>query len=273
MAAALIDRPGRYRHWAVASIISLALLPSVALADRTYFVRTYTPYVDEAGESEVALWLTSKSGKQDPAEDATLLPRAEWEHAISSRLTGAVLLNFLRPSSGPFTLESASLQAVYQFAEPGRLAADPAVYLEVTESGDELEIYSQLLLARHFKGCVGALNLKSEFSFRHDQAERLESGAVLENGVAGEIAGGLAYGVGRRLAVGIEAYARTEHANFGPQSAAIVSIGPSLNLQMGEIQLAVGALRQVQGTPHTSDVLNLVDFERTELRVVISVEL
>jgi len=273
MAAALSGSPGRHRVWAVALSISLLFLPSLALADRTYFIKTYTPYVDEAGESEVALWLTSMSGKQDPAEGATLLPRAEFEHAISSRLTGAVLLNSYSPAGGPLTLESLSLQAVYQLAEPGRLAMDPAGYLQVTESGEELEAYLQLLLARHYKGWIGAVNLKGEFAFRHDEAEHLENGEVLKNEFAGEISGGLAYGVGRRLAVGIEAYARSEHANYGPESAAIVALGPSLNLELGEIQLAVGALRQVSGTPRTSGDLNLENFERTELRVVVSLEL
>ena len=249
------------------------LLPSAALADRSYFLRTYTPYVDEAGEDEVSLWLTSKSGWQDPAEAATLVPRAEWEHAITSRLTGAAFLNFLRPAGGPLVLESSSLAAVYQFAEPGRLAADPAAYMQVTGAGDEIEVYAELLLARHLNRWLGAVNLISEFAFTNDPDERLENGAVLKNSGAWEITGGLAYGVGRPLAVGFEGRARTEHANFGRQSAALIAIGPSLNLQLGETQLSLGALRQVSGTPRKSGSLNLVDFERTELRVVIAVEL
>ena len=258
---------------AVAALLLLALLPSAALADRRYFLNTYTPYLDQAGESEVEVWLTSKHGKQDPTEGAMLAPRAELEYAIRSRLTGSVYLNFLRPAGEPLKYESTSAEFIYRLAAPGRFAVDPAAYLEITESGDELELETKLLLARHYGRWVAAANLIGEFEFRHNDKERLASGAVLRNGIAGELAAGVAYGVGRRVAVGVEARGRTEHPNFGRQSAALFAAGPTFNLQLGEVQVALGALSQIRGAPRTSGDRNLVDFERTQLRMVVGIEL
>lgn len=258
---------------AAAALLTLCVLPSVSGADRRYFLNTYTPYVDQAGEHELEVWLTSKSGKQDPTERATLAPRAEWEYAMTSRLSGAAYLNFLRPSDGPLQFDSSSLQFIYRLAAPGAWIADPAAYLEVTESGDELELETKLLLARHLDRWVAATNLIGAFEFRHDDAERLPDGTVLRNGYAAEITGGLSYGVGRRVALGVEARGRSEHPNFGPRSGALFSAGPSFNLQLGEVQVAVGVLRQIRGTPRTTGRRNLVDFEKTQVRVVVGFEL
>ena len=266
-------RPRRPGAGVLGAILLLVLVPAGTRADRRYFLNTYTPYTDQAGESEVELWLTSNHGKQDPAEGATLLPRAEWEYAITSRLSGAAYLNFLRPAGESLKFESTSAEFIYRLAELGRFAVDPAAYLEITESGEELELETKLLIARHFGRWVAATNVIGEFEFRHNDEELLASGAVLRNGVAGELTGGVAYGVGRRVAIGLEARGRTEHPNFGRQAAALFAAGPAVNLQLGRIQMALGALWQVSGTPRTRSDLNLVDFERTQVRVVAGVEL
>jgi hypothetical protein len=273
MTLSISERP-KWRGLTVAAVsLALCALPSASLADRRYFLNTYTPYVDQAGESEVEVWLTAKHGKQDPAERASLAPRAEWEYAINSRLTGAAYLNFLRPSDGSLHLDSSSLEFIYRLAEPGGHIVDPAAYLEITESGDELEIETKLLLARHLDRWLAATNLIGEFEFRHDDVERLADGTVLRNGVAAEITGGLSYGVGRRLALGFEARGRSEHPNFDRQAAALFSAGPSLNFQLGEFQAALGVLRQIRGTPRTAGGRNLLDFEKTQVRLVIGFEL
>jgi hypothetical protein len=92
----------------LAALLMFSLPAAVAHADRRYFLLTYTPYLEPAGESEVEWWLTSKVGKQDPAEGATWESRAELEHALTSRLTGAVYLNFQRPPGGPLKWASSS---------------------------------------------------------------------------------------------------------------------------------------------------------------------
>ena len=252
--------------------LALLLLPAAAMADRRYFLETYTPYLGEAKESEVELWLTSKTGKQDPDEAATLESRAEWEYGLTSRLSGALYLNLLRPPGGHLKAESGSLELIYRPTER-QLAVDPAVYLEITESGDELELEPKLLLAHRFRQWIAATNLIGELEFRHNDEELLPSGAVLKKQIAGELSAGVAFDLHRRLAVGAEALARTEHANFGRQSAALLALGPTVTAQVGEAQLGLEVLQQLRGTPRTSGDRNLVDFEKTQWRLVLGVEL
>jgi hypothetical protein len=263
----------RHRVPVVAALVALLLIPSVASADRLYFLLSYTPYLDPAGESEVELWGTSRRGKQDPAEGPTTESRLEWEYSISSRLTGSAYLNFSRPPGGPLKFDSPSLGFIYQPVQVGRVFGDPALYLEVTESGDELELEPKILLGRRTNRWIGALNLGGEFLFRHNDEELLASGKVLRNEFTGEVSAGIAYGVGRRVAAGIEARGLSEHPNFGRQAASLLSVGPALNVQLGKAQLAVAWLPQVRGTPRTSGSRNLEDFERSQVRAVIGLEL
>ena len=257
----------------VAALAAWLIPPATAHADRRYFPLTYTPYLSSAGENEVELWLTSKSGKQDPGQGVHLESRAEFEHAFSSRLTGAAYLNYVRSPDEALRFDSASLELIGQPIEPGRWPFDPALYLEVKESGEELEVEPKLLAARRFGRWVAGMNLGGELEFRHNDDERLATGAILKNGYAVEVTGGLACEVGRRLALGFEARARTEHPNFGRQSAALVSLGPCLNLDLGRILFTAGVQPQIAGTPRTSGGRNLVDFERTQVRAVVGIEL
>jgi hypothetical protein len=268
-----VDRSAWRRLIAVATLLAFCLLPAAARADRRYFLLTYMPHLDDAGESEIEGWATSKVGKQDPGESPTWETRAEWEYTINPRLGAAAYLNFERLPGGPMKFSSPSVEFIYRPAEAGRIPLDPALYLEVTESGDELELEPKLLLATQFAKWVAAVNLVGEFEFRHNDEERLASGAVLRNAAVPSITAGIAYGAGRRVALGLEARALSEHPNFGGQSAALLSAGPSLNLELGRAQLAVGVLPQILGTPRSSGRRNLVDFEKTQVRVVLGFEL
>ena len=249
------------------------LLPPAAHADRRYFPLTYTPYLSSAGENEVELWLTTRSGKQEPGQGVALETRAELEHAFSERLTAAAYLNYARSPGQALRYRSASLELIARPMAPGRWPFDAALYLEATESGEELEVEPKLLAARRTGRWVAALNLGGELEFRHNDDERLASGAILRNGCAAEVTGGLACEVGRRLALGFEARARSEHPNFGRQSAALISLGPCLNLDLGRILFTAGVQPQIAGTPRTSGGRNLVDFERTQVRAVVGIEL
>jgi len=199
--------------------------------------------------------------------------RVELEHAISSRLTAAAYLNYTRAPGEALRFASASLELIGQPIPHGRWPVDPALYLELTESGDELEVEPKLLAARRLGRWIAALNLGGELEFRHDDQERLANGAVLHNAAAAEITGGLAVELRRRLALGVEARARSEHPNFGRQAAALTSIGPTLNLDLGRVLFTLGVLPQIAGTPRTSGRRNLEDFERTQVRAVVAIEL
>ena len=242
-------------------------------ADARTFPLTSTPWLGDAGEHEVGFWLTTHHGRQDPAEGATLDSRVEWAVTLSPRLQVAAYLNAAREPGGPLRVASSSVEAIAPLAKPGRFAVDPAFYLEATESGGELELEPKLLLGSRRGPWVMAMSLGAELEFRHDDEERLPDGAVLRNAVAGQITGGVVRTFGERLALGFEARGRTEHPNFGPQRSALLSLGPCLKLEARPAGIAIGVLSQLQGFPRTSGGLNLVDFERTEVRAVVGFEL
>jgi len=249
------------------------LRPPSARAEGRVFLQSYTPYLDERGESEIGLWLTSRTGRHDPAESVAWQWRAEWEYALRDRLTLAAYLNFVRPPGGPAGFDSPSLEAIWRLAEPGRFPGDPALYLEVTESGRELEFEPRLLLAHRGPRWIATANLIGEFAFRHDDEERLDDGNVLHREAAAEFTAGVAAYAGPRLSLGIELRGRSEYPNFGHRSAAMLSLGPSLGFGLGEARCAIGVFSQVSGTPTTDGSRDLADFERTQVRATVSFEL
>jgi len=269
MSRALSAVPSLFRIAFLATIV--VLLPAVAHG--RMFPLTYTPWLDHAGEHEAGFWLTSHHGRQDPAEGAALDSRAEWEYTLSPRLAVAAYLNAARPAGGPVRVASSSVEMIAPLVKPGRFAVDPALYLEATESGGELELEPKLLLGSRRGPWVMAMNLGAELEFRHDGEERLPDGAVLRNAVAGQITGGVVRTFGERLALGFEARGRTEHPNFGRQRAALLSLGPCLKLEAGPAGITIGVLSQLRGFPRTSRGLNLVDFEKAEVRAVVGFEL
>ncbi len=266
-------RPLARRPGVALLLACLLLLPAAARADRRFFLYTSSPYLDERGEAEIEGWLTARAGRQNPADSPVWEPRIEFEYALHDRLSGAAYLNYVRPPGQELHLESPSLELRYRLAADGRLPGDPAFYLESTERGDELELESRLLLARGGERWMRAMNLVGEFEFRHDGRELLPSGRVLRNGFAGEVTGGIAYVVRPSLAIGLEARYRSEHPNFGRESAALLAAGPSLNLRSGRTQVAIGVLPQLWGRPASSGARNLEDFERVQARVVLGFEI
>jgi hypothetical protein len=258
-----------------ATIIALILLaiPGTAQADRRYFLYTYSPFIDPQGEMEVEAWLTAKSGKQDPSVGTQWEPRAEFEYAIHGRLGAAAYLNYVKQPGHKIKFDSPSIELIYRLCDPGKIAGDPALYLETTERGDELELESKLLLAHRSGPWISGVNLIGEFEFRHNDDEVLPGGAILRNAFAGEISGGIAYELSSRLSLGLESRFRSEHPNFGRQAAALASVGPSVNLRLGEAQFGVAVLPQIWGSPRTSGSRNLDAFERVQIRAVIGMEL
>jgi hypothetical protein len=218
-------------------------------------------------------WLASHSGQEGSNGRVGWDWRQELEYGVTDRLTAAAYLNFSRPPGGALRFESPSLELIYRLADPGSLPGDPAIYLETTESGEELELEPKLLLGHRVRRLVTAVNLVGEFEFRDNDNEILGSGAVLRNEWAWQLCGGASYEVTHHLSAGLEARYRAEFPNFGPREGSVLHLGPTLNLMTGKTQIALGVLRQVRGTPRTSGELNLADFDRTEVRAVIGVDL
>jgi hypothetical protein len=251
----------------------LAIFHAPALADRKYFTRVYTPYLAPAGTLELETWLTSKAGKEDPTEHVTWEQRIEFEYGLTERLTTAAYLNYSQPSGEALHFDAPSIELIYRLADHGRIPGDPALYLETKETGEELELEPKILLGHRVDKLVLALNLVGELEYRHNDEELLPGGAVMRKKFVAQVVGGASYEFSPAVSLGFETLYEAEYPNFGARTASVFSAGPVINLQSRKVQVALGVLPQISGSPRTSGNLNLDDFERMQIRAIIGIEL
>lgn len=256
----------RSLRFGLALVLSLGFAAQ-AHADRRYFVQSYTPYLSTAGSLDLEMISIAGYGQGDSAATAWQ-NRVEFEYGITDRLTGAAYLNFVQPAGSATSLrfDGPSLEFLYRFSEPGRLPMDPAVYLEVRENGDELEVEPKLLLARRIYQLVFVANVAGEFEHHF---------AGSENGVTEKnlrVTGGLTRELGHVVAIGIEAAYDRPGLGLGMRTSALF-VGPTINLQSPRVQLTLGWHPQVSGHPADRGRLDLADFPRSEVRLILGVEL
>lgn len=255
-------------HPAIPAVLcSLLLLPAAAHADRRYFVQSYTPYLAPAGNLELEATSIGLSGQGDSTGTAWQ-NRVEFEYGISDRLTGAFYLNFVQAAGveAPTTFDGPSLEFIYQAAEPGRLPVDPAAYLELRANGSEVEIEPKLILGKRIYKLVGAVNVIGEFEPHTAGPQKGTTERKLH------VTAGLSRELGHVVAVGVEAVYTHGFLDEGPDATSLL-LGPTVNLQTPKVQLALGWHPQVSGRPRSSGGLNLADFPRSELRLILGVEL
>jgi len=271
MSSAIRRISNRHAFWNALLLLIGIGLPAAARADRRSFLYTYSPYTESAGVTEAEAWVTAKTGMQSSA-GTVWEPRVELEYAVTRRLSAAAYINLVKEPDHAAKLESASIEWILGLAKPGAIAGDPALYLETTVASGEFELEPKLLLGHGQGRWVTAFNLIGEFEFRRNDEELLPNGEVLHRAAAGEVSGGVAYEATPRLSLGIESRYRSEHPNFGPQAAALFSVGPNVNLQFGEVGLGVAWLPRIWGRASTSAGGNLDDFERSQVRTVLGLE-
>jgi hypothetical protein len=245
----------------------LIMLPRQAAADRRYFVQSYTPYLAPAGNLELEATTIASSGQGD-STGTSWQNRIEFEYSLSDRLTGAAYLNFVQPAGegAVMSFDGPSLELIYQLAPHGRVPLDPAAYLEVRANGSELEVEPKLLLAQRVYRLVGVMNLIGEFEHHGAGAE---AGATEKNFL---VTAGASREIGNVFAFGIEAVYTRSFASEGPDASSLL-LGPTINLQSPKLQLSLGWQPQVRGDPASHGGLNLTDFPRSEIRMLIGVEL
>jgi hypothetical protein len=246
----------------------LALFAPAARADHRYFVQGYPPFVSPKGESEISMWTTALTGQGD-STGAAWVNEAEYEYAISDRLTGALYLNWSQgPGAGAAQrFDGPALEVVYAFAEPGRIAFNPAAYFEVHESGDALSVYPALLLGQKYGGWMTGANVTGEVETLHHPApgaRRTES--------QWSLTGGLSRDLGKQVALGFEArYSQVFPG--GSEHPSALFAGPTLDLDADKVQLVLGWHPQLSGSPVTRKGLNLDEFAKSEFRMILSIEL
>lgn len=250
---------------ALLSILVLALAAHPSLADRRYFLNVYTSYFEEPRSLEMELWTTAFSGQGDTTGTGWE-NRMEFEYAVNERLTGAFYLNFVQEAGreSAMRFDGPSLEAIARFGNPGSLPLDPAAYLEVRENGDELEVEPKLILSQRHGALVGALNVVGEIETQHRGHPSTQTILSLNGGLARDLSGTVAFGIESR-------YERGLSGDSGHPAALFA--GPTFNLDPGKIELAVSWQPQLWGTPATRGGLNLSAFARSEVRVVLGMDL
>lgn len=247
------------------SLLVLSALAAAANADRRYFVQSYTPYLAPGGNLELETWSIAASGRGD-STGTRWESRLEFEYSITDALTGAFYLNFVQPAGAGTIFDGPSFELIHRLAEPGRLPVDPAAYFEVRANGNEVEFEPKLLLARRIYRLVGVLNVNGEF-------ERITAGE--EKGTTEKkltVTAGFSREIGATVAIGVEAVYARELSDGGPDPSSLF-LGPTLNLQTPKVQLSLGWHPQIRGRPESGANLNLADFPRSEVRLVVGVEL
>ena len=248
-------------------LLGLLLIPSAAFADRRYFLQSYTPYLAPTGNLELEAITIAESGQGDTTGTAWR-NRLEFEYGISDRFTGAFYLNFVQPA-GPetsTTFDGPSLEFIYQFARPGALPVDPAGYLEVRANGSEVEFEPKLLLGKRIYKLVSTVNVIGEFEPHTAGPEKGETEKNLH------VTAGLSREIGHVLALGVEAVYTRRYLDEGPDATRFL-LGPTLNLQTTKVQLSLGWHPQISGSPTSSGGLNLSEFPRSEVRLLLGIEL
>ena len=255
------------RRTLIAAAAALFLMAPAAQADRRYFVQSYTPYLATAGDLDLEVHSIARSGQGDSSATGWD-NRIEFEYGITDRLTGAAYLNFVQ-DPGPesaMKFDGPSLEFIYQLASPGAWPVDPAAYFEVRANGSEVEMEPKLLFGKRIYKLVSVINVIGEFEHHSSglEANTTEKNLHLTAGASREI--------GHAMAIGIEAVYSHQFLGSGPDATRLL-LGPTINLQASRVQVALGWHPQVSGSPSTSGSLNLADFPRSEVRLIVGVEL
>jgi hypothetical protein len=247
--------------------VGFTLITTSAHADRPYFVQSYLPYLDPAGEAELEFHSCANSGRGDSSA-TDWSHRIEFEYGLADRLTASAYLNYVQGpgTDAPLMLDGPSLELIYQLAKPGHWPVDPAAYLETRVHGSEIELEPKLLLARRNEKLIGVANLIGEFEHHGSGADQ---GTTEKNLM---ITAGASRKLGRGWALGIEAVYTHAFLDHAPD-ASYVLLGPTLELEISRLQLTLGWHPQVSGSPASSGGLNLANFPRSQARLIVGVEL
>ncbi len=247
------------------------ILTSSIQADRRYFGRSYLANTLPAKAFEFELWNTARIGKAD-GYFYRFQPRMEFEYGITDRLTTSFYMNFnsqqienATTSSKEFGFDGTAIEFRYRLTELGELFVDPALYVELTYVGSEIEYESKLILSKRIGNIVTALNISGEIG----------RDVIANNHVTSfELTGGIGYDITPTFAAGIEF---KNHSNFddiyGKKANSALFIGPSINLLTDKFYFTFNFLSQVTGSPEVKSGLDLLGHERYEIRTILGIEL
>ena len=165
--------------------------------------------------------------------------QTEFEYGITDRLELGLYLQFVNDTGGPIFFDGTKQRLRFRLAEQGEWPVDVALYGEVSELHDELELEEKIILAKRFDKIRVMTNLWFEESLEHYSGEP-EVVFHPTFGVTGEIA--------PVFHVGAEYWAVGKFESEAPPGSAQAYndkfhhyLGPAVSLQFGRLWWSVAA--------------------------------
>lgn len=262
---------------ATGSLAAILLLLASARGDERYFTYSYEPKVLPRDAVEFEQWVTLRAGKEQGVFSAWDL-RSELEIGLTDRLTTALYLNFesLHQDDGvveedEFEFEGVSSEWKYKLLDP---VADPIgllLYGEVSTNFNELELEQRLVLGKELDRTILAANVlvEEEWEFeREDRETEAESELVVE------LTAGAAYRFGPRFSLGIEVREVNVFPEMEDLEHAALFAGPAIHFSRERWWATLTILPQVVALKgSTGDSVNLDEFERAEVRLILGIHL
>jgi len=256
--------------------MSAAFLAAVHVdvhADERHFTYTYEPKVLPAGALEFEQWTTLRAGKEDGIYSRWDL-RSEFEYGITDALTSALYINFKSlhidrdsEQEDEFEFSGLSSEWKYKLLDP---TADPlgvVLYGEVSTDLEELELEQKLIVGKNIGDWIFAFNaiVEEEWEFEREGTEK-----KLEL----EFTAGAAYQVTDRFSIGLEVRQANEFPDMDSLEHSALFAGPAIHYSTDDWWLTLTVLPQIvafEGT--TGDSLNLDEFDRVSVRLLIGIPL
>jgi hypothetical protein len=187
-----------------------------------------------------------------PVWDAAYRLQTEFEYGITDRLELGLYLVFANEAGGPLFFDGTKQRLRFRFAEQGDWPVDLALYGEVSEFHDELELEEKLIVQKRFDKVRAMVNIWFEQGF-----ERYEGTPEVvfhpTAGVTGEIT--------PNFHVGAEYWAVGKLENeAAPGSVQAFNddfhhyVGPAISLQFGKLWWSTAAYLRLDETKRTSQL-------------------
>jgi hypothetical protein len=195
--------------------------------------------------------------------------QTEFELGITNRLELGFYLVLASDAGGSLAVDGIKQRLRYRFAEEGEWPVDVAVYGEISEFHDELELEQKLILAKRFGRARLMANLWFEQSLEHYKGE-------LENSFRPTL--GFTTEIIPAIHVGAEYWGVMPFENSA--AAGTVArfngsfhhyVGPAVMLQSGPLWWSTGAYLRLDDMSRATDVGD--NFGRVWVRTVIGLSL
>jgi len=267
-----------------------------AHAEENPFVYNYTADVEEAGETEAALWATDRRGKAEGHYDAQDY-RLELEHGFTDRFSASAYVNLashhisgLDPDLAPvhrnFAFQGFSAEFKYKLLDDEKDGIGFTVYAEPGwsrihdvegEKGAEYELELKTIFSKGFDNdkVIWAGNLTFEPEWEHERGDLTTPTGHWEKELKLQASTGVAFRVVPNLYLGAEA----RYAGVYPDwtsglhsEASAFFAGPTVSFSAHEWSATLSFMPQLSGSPSPIGGRNLDEFEKREIRLRISHE-